>query len=137
MLSVGDRRNLLGGMSDTHETSETYADLLLLMKEKLRVRGQTLGAAMDRARHRMPRRIRRALDRLAEAEALSANPRLRLMLDQTGLDQAERDVRAYLAEIDPADERKGWYLGILAGLTVNLLTLGVLLIAVLLWRGYL
>ena len=124
-------------MSDTHEIAETSADLLLLMKEKLRVRGRTLGAAMHRARHRVPRRIRRALERLAEAEALSANPRLRLMLDETALDRAERDVRAYLAEIDPADERKGWYLGILAGLTINLLTLVVLLIAVLLWRGYL
>ncbi|MBO6775650.1 MAG: hypothetical protein JJ897_09110 [Marinibacterium sp.] len=124
-------------MTDTHEIAESSTELLLLMKEKLRVRGKTLSVAVDRARHRMPRRIRRALDRLAEAEALSANPRLRLMLDQTGLDQAERDVRAYLAEIDPADERKGWYLGILGGLTVNLLTLGVLLIAVLLWRGYL
>ena len=124
-------------MTDTHEIAESSTELLLLMKEKLRVRGQTLSVAADRARHRMPRRIRRALDRLAEAEALSANPRLRLMLDQTVLEQAERDVRAYLAEIDPADERKGWYLGILAGLTVNLLTLVVLLIAVLLWRGYL
>lgn len=137
MLSGGDRRNLPDGMTDTHEIAESSTELLLLMKEKLRVRGQTLSVAADRARHRMPRRIRRALDRLAEAEALSANPRLRLMLDQTVLEQAERDVRAYLAEIDPADERKGWYLGILAGLTVNLLTLVVLLIAVLLWRGYL
>lgn len=137
MLSGGDRRNLPAGMSDTHEIAETSADLLLLMKEKLRVRGRTLGAAMHRARHRVPRRIRRALERLAEAEAVSANPRLRLMMDQSALDRAERDLRAYLAEIDPADERKGWYLGILAGLAINLLTLVVLLIAVLLWRGYL
>lgn len=111
--------------------------LLELARDKLRVRGQTLSTVLARGRWRMPRRIARAAQRLVEAEQTAQNPRLRMMLDHDALAKDMRDLRAFLDDIDPADERKGWFLGILASLAINLLTLVVLLIAVMIWRGYL
>ncbi len=117
--------------------TEGSTALLEEIRTKLRVRGKTLATALERGRRRMPRRVYRAGRRLAEAETLANNPRLRLTLDGEALARDAREVMAFLADIDPSDERKGWYLGILASLAINLLTLFVLLIAVMIWRGYL
>lgn len=121
-------------MSDNPDIS---ADLTTLFRDKMRVRGRTLQKVVSRAGRRLPRRQREAAARLVEAEGLGQNPRLRLMLDEEAL-QADRDsVADFLSGIDPADERRGWYLGILASLAVNLLSLFILLVAVLIWRGFL
>lgn len=124
-------------MHEDQTISTEIADLAAMMRQKLRLGGATFGATLSRARRRMPRHVYRAAQSLAAAEPLADNPRLRLTLDHAALIQARRQVETFLAGIDPADDRIGWLLGVLASLVVNLLALFALLIAVMMWRGYL
>ncbi|MDF1717459.1 MAG: hypothetical protein P1U75_12420 [Antarcticimicrobium sp.] len=122
----------------THaQTPDRIAGITALMQARLGARGATLRAALHQARHQLPRRIRAQAARLAEAEPFAAHPRLRLTLDADALDKAAREVEAHLNAIDLADRRKGWWLGMLGGLVFNMLAFAALLIAVLVWRGYL
>lgn len=122
----------------THaQIPDRIAEITALMHARLGARGSTLRDVLRRARHRLPRRIRAQAARLAEAESFAAHPRLRLTLDTAALDKAAREVETHLNTIDLADRRKGWWLGMLGGLAFNMLAFLALLLALLVWRGYL
>lgn len=122
-------------MTDLLNISGENADLAAKMRSKLRVRGATLGPVLKRSKRRLPRHVKRAVQTLLTAEAQAKNPKLRLIQDAPRLTRARKDVLAYLDGVDPADERKGALLGILASLAVNFILLFVLVVAVLRWRG--
>ena len=107
------------------------------LRAKLGVRGKNLAAAMAKARHRLPRRIYRQGMILVAAEPLAAHPKLRLTLDQPALRAAADEISAHLATIDLAEKRKSWLLGMLGGLSFNLILMVALLISFLVWRGFL
>lgn len=109
--------------------------IALLFRDKLGLRGGEIGRVVRRARYRVPRRIRRKAEQLAAAAPILAHPRLRMTLDHAELTRAATDVGAYLDGVDPADRRKGWWLGALGALAFNLLLFGVLLVVFLRWKG--
>ena len=126
----------------THaQIPDRIAEITALMHARLGGRlggrGATLRDVLRRARRRLPRRIRAQAARLAEAESFAAHPRLRLTLDAQALDKAASEVETHLNTIDLADRRKGWWLGMLGGLAFNMLAFLALLLALLVWRGYL
>ncbi|HBS50191.1 MAG TPA: hypothetical protein DEA05_08940 [Rhodobacteraceae bacterium] len=123
-------------MSDPGDIEGEIRAVSELLAEKLGARGATLGRALARAKHRLPRRIRRQAARLAEAEPFAAHPKLRATLDEAGLRAAGREVRAHLGAIDPADLRKGWWLGMAGGMAFNLLLFAVILISALRILGH-
>ncbi len=123
-------------MRPPERTGEEIAELADLMRARLGVRGRTLRAALARARHRLPRRIRARAARLAAAEPLARHPKLRLTLDHAALARAAAELRDHLDSIDAAERRKGWWLGVLGGLAFNMLAFLALLLAVLRWRGF-
>jgi len=106
------------------------------LRDKLGVRGKDLPSALSKARHRLPRRIYRQALTLVTAEPLAQHPRLRLTLDHPALEAATAEVNAYLETLDTADRRKGWWLGMLGGLSFNLILMVALLIGFLVWRGF-
>jgi len=111
--------------------------IMALLREKLGVRGADLSVALRRARYRLPRRVYQQATALVRAEPLAGHPKLRLTLDQAALAAAATGVRAHLESINVADRRKGWLLGMLGGLSFNLILAFALLIVVLVWRGFL
>lgn len=124
-------------MSEPDQIENQIAQTMELLREKLGVGGRDLNTALSRAGHRLPRRIRHQVRKLAQAEPLASHPKLCRTLDAAGLSSAAHEVRAHLKTIDLADRRKGWWLGMLGGLAFNVLLAVVLLIGVLIWRGYL
>jgi hypothetical protein len=124
-------------MSEQTEIETQISRAMLLLREKLGVRGKTLSKALGKARRRLPRRVHRQAQVLARAEPLAAHPRLRLTLDQSALRQAASEVESHLGRIDVADRRKGWFLGMLGGLVFNLILAFTLLILFLRWQGFL
>ena len=124
-------------MTEPATPAGLIAATMILLREKLGVRGATLAAALHRARHSLPRHVYRRGLILAEAEPLADHPKLSLTLDAPALAAAAQDVRAHLDSIDLADRRKGWWLGMLGGLSFNLILFVALLIGVLVWRGFL
>lgn len=124
-------------MSEKISIEQAIADLKAQLGEKLGVKGEDFGVALGRARHRLPRRIYRQGLVLAQGEPLAGHPKLRLTLDAPALNAAATELRTYLESIDLADKRKGWWLGMLGGLSFNLMLMCALLVAVLFWRGFL
>lgn len=123
-------------MNEHISIEQIIIDLRAQLREKLGVKGSDLGVALNRARHRLPRRVYRQGMVLAQAEPLAGHPKLRLTLDAPVLNVAASEVRAHLETVDLADQRKGWWLGVLGGLSFNLILMCALLIAVLVWRGF-
>jgi hypothetical protein len=105
------------------------------LRETLGVRGKNLKAALGKARRRLPRRIYRQAMVLARAEPLAGHPKLCLTLDRPALEAAAFEVRAHLESIDLADQRKGWWLGMLGSLSFNLILMCTLVICLLVWNG--
>ncbi len=124
-------------MAGPIDTEAQIARTSALLREKLGARGGSLEKALGKARNRLPRRIYKQGLLLAKAQGTAHHPKLRLTLDHASIDKAAREVQAHLSAIDLADRRKGWVLGMLGGLSFNLILAVALLIAFLMWRGFL
>lgn len=111
------------------------ASLEALMEKQMGVGGKGLPAKLRRAGRRLPKHVRRDVEMIAEALPIAQSPKLAKQIDLARLEVAERRVAAFLRGYDLADRRKGALLGLLGSLAFNLLALGVLVIAFLLWRG--
>jgi len=123
-------------VTDPARIETRIEETLALLQAKLGAGGATLKAALKRANHRLPRRIRGQARLLAEAEDFAQHPKLCLTLDGKALGRAADEVAAYLKSIDLTDRRKGWWLGMLGGLAFNILALVAALILILRWRGF-
>ncbi len=121
-------------MTDVFQPKRQIEEAAALLREKLGVKGPSFEMALRRAKHRLPRRVYREGMVLARAEALSGHPKLARTIDQVRLEGAARVLRAHLAEHDPGEERKTWWLGVLGGLAFNILLLGTLVILFVVWR---
>lgn len=105
-----------------------------LLKEREHASGD-LAAALKSARRRLPGRIYKQGMKLAGALPLLDHPKLRLTIDEKPLRGAAREVRAHLEKIDLADRRKGFWLDVLGSIGFAMLTVIILLVVVLRWRG--
>jgi hypothetical protein len=116
---------------------EMAAALSLLLHQQLGVKGGGLETKISNAGRLLPGRIRRKAAIVVEAERFAASPKLSRLTDERALDKAYREVETYLNRIDPGDRRRGRIINFLGLLSLNLLAVGALLIAVLVWQGYL
>jgi len=124
-------------MNQHPSLEQMIADLLVELRAKLGARGTDLATALGKARPQLPRRVYNLGQSLVAAEPLAGHPKLRLTLDHSALATAADEISAHLATIDLAERRKNWWMGLLGGLSFNLIVMVVLLIAVLRWRGIL
>jgi hypothetical protein len=124
-------------LTDQETIQTEIAQSLALMRDKLGIRGKSVHQTLSKAQRLLPATTYGALRSLAEAEPILHHPKLSLTLDADALTQAARDVQTHLEGIDTADRRKGWWLGMLGGLSFNLIAFAVLLVVVLVWRGFL
>ena len=108
-----------------------------LLGDKLGLRRGTLARRAARAGRRLPQAIRHDIGVVDTARFLSGHPRLRHVPDARQVGDAYARVVAHLESIDVADRRKGAAIGILASVLLNLLAVVVLVLVVLVWRGFL
>ena len=116
---------------------DMVAEVSNLLADRMKARGDDLAARLRHVRRRLPRRLRPEADRLAEAEGMAGHPRLVHQLDHDRLAQAHAALVRHLAPMGAADRRIGRLLSVLGSIAFNLLALFALLIAVLIWRGFL
>lgn len=106
-----------------------------LMQEKLGARGPGLAEALKRGGRRVPRKVREAATRLAEAAHMSQNPRLLLQVDEAQVAQDYDLCVRHLSGIDVGDRMKGALLGVAGSVFVSLLVVAALAYAFAAWRG--
>lgn len=124
-------------MIDPAKLRRDNRDLCRLAGRKFSFEVETLERAMKKIGRRLPREAHRQARLLAEAERLAGHPKLSLMLDADEIVGAQAALRAALERIDPKERRKGMVLSTLGMAAFHLIAVFALLVAVLLWRGFL
>ncbi|MCE0505129.1 hypothetical protein LR948_07180 [Roseivivax sp. GX 12232] len=85
----------------------------------------------------LPGKVRRDLDQVERAWSLAGHPKLGRQIDLPQTLAAGARAEDWLKTVDVRDRRIGRLLGLLGGLAFNLILLFALVLAVLLWRGFL
>ena len=109
---------------DPADIFERTENLRVLLNERLRARGETLGDALTSARRQLPRRVRREAAYLTEAETLGQHPRLARQVDPARFDRAETELRRHLRYINRGAWLRGKALTIGGILAFNILLFG-------------
>lgn len=107
-----------------------------LMEERLGLRGQGLEGKLRKAGRTLPRRVRDAATRLAEAAHMSQNPRLLLQIDEGKVAEDYDLCIRHLSAVSPWDRRKAAILGATTSILVSLGIVAALVVVVLRWRGF-
>jgi len=115
---------------------KTLNELALLMAERLELRPAPFDRLVRKAAPHLPRGLRKQALMLAEAQAMAQHPRLAMTLDLSALARAAEDLRTHLRGIDVADRRYGRRLALAGRISANLIAVFVLVLAVLIWRGF-
>ncbi|WP_272850266.1 hypothetical protein [Paracoccus seriniphilus] len=84
----------------------------------------------------LPRRLRNAAARLAEADRLSAQPKIARQLDLAGLARAHGDLIAYLRPLGEFSRWRGRAISFAASVCFGLLVLGAVIVWLLVQRGH-
>jgi hypothetical protein len=105
------------------------------LRDKEGIGGHGLADGLKKGRRRLPRRVFRQVQKLADAEKMAAHPKLAMTLNQPELLAAGQEILGHLERIDLADRRKGWWLGMLGAMAFNIFAVIALLVAILMWRG--
>lgn len=112
------------------------AELELLLEEKMSLRQGTLGQKLQKAGRRLPKSVRHDGEVIDLAHGHLAHPKLVHQIDVAAVRDAHIRVRGHLISLDARNRRKGFILGVLGGLSFNLILMAVLVGVVLHWRGY-
>jgi hypothetical protein len=108
-----------------------------LMEQRLRIRGDTLSDKLRRGGRALPRKVRAEAEVLAEAARHAANPRLLPQIDQTRVAQAHEICLRHLQGLDRRARRQAAVMGVASSIAFSLFAVGLLVLGVLWWRGFL
>ena len=84
----------------------------------------------------LPRRVRTAAQVLQTGAVMAQNPKLWAQVDQQSVAQAYDTCVRHLNGVDGGDRRIGAVVGVAASVAFSVLVVGVLLLVVLHWRGF-
>lgn len=112
-------------------------EVAVLMKKQMAIGGSGLNLKLRRAGRMLPRHVRRDARVLADAAALSGNPKLQRFVDSTQVEKAHKNCVRYLNNFDKSKHRTDTLVSILSGVAAGLLIPAGLFVTVLVWRGYL
>jgi hypothetical protein len=107
-----------------------------LMEERLAVRGATLTDKLRKGGRLLPRRVRLAAGRLAKAGTYAQNPKLLLQVDEGEVSKDFDICVRHLTAINAGAGMRRMLGSMVTQVAFGLLVLGVAVIAVLKWRGF-
>lgn len=117
-------------------TIQQMADrVAALLQERLGVKGKDLAERLRRAGRRLPAAIRAEARYLDTAAMQAQNPRLLIQIDEARVAEAYDACVKYLNGFDRAARRRALLLSMLTSAAFSLFAVGLLLLAVLYWRG--
>lgn len=107
-----------------------------LIEQRLGIKGVDFADQLRRCGRWLPRSVRRDGARLAEAHQTLSHPNLSRQVDTGAARAAAERMATHLQTIDPRQRRRTRILGILSVIAFNLLVVFVVLVCVLVWRGF-
>lgn len=113
------------------------ADVADLIDARLKVGGATLAEKLRRGGKRLPRHVRREAAYLAEVAQNARVPKLMVQIDQARAVHAYDACLRHLKPLGAGERRKALAMQIVTGIGAGVFITGVLILLVLVWRGYL
>lgn len=107
-----------------------------LMEARLRIPGRGLEDKLRRGGRFLPRKIRREAEFLARSAEQSLVPRLQVQIDHRRVADAYDACVRYLKPLGRSARRKAILLDILTGLATAIAVTIVLVLTLLVWRGF-
>ena len=117
-------------------TQQMVERVSALLGERYRVTGD-LADKTAKLRRRLPAKVRDALETLMSAAHMAQNPRLAPQIDDAAVAAAYDLALRHLNGVNRKDRRRGVVVGIAGSIAFSLLTVAVLVVVVLRWRGFL
>lgn len=108
-----------------------------LMEARLRIRGRGLGEKLRRGGRLLPRKVRRQAEFLARSAEQAAVPRLLVQIDHEKVAEAYDVCVRYLKPLGASARRRAVLLEIATGFASGILVTAVLIVGLLMWRGFL
>lgn len=112
------------------------ADVRKLIEARLGLTGADLADQLRRAGRMLPKPMRADGAILVEAHRNLTHPHLSRQVDQDAAQAAAGRLIAHLKTVDPSQRRRTKILGTLSVIGFNLIVLFVILVVVLVWRGF-
>lgn len=106
------------------------------LADKLRLRGRSLAVQVRKAGRRLPRAVRRDAVYLVQTVGLADNPKLARMIDMHRAQAAHRNILQFLETVDVNAERRAMAFQIAASVALAILVTAILLLVVLVQRGF-
>ncbi|MBE0414026.1 hypothetical protein [Yoonia sp.] len=107
-----------------------------LMRSQLRISGRDLHVQYRRAGRLLPRTVRRDIRYLLDTAALGDNPKLARMINQDKISRAHHNTVAYLQGLDPKAQMWTRVLNVAASIALALIVVFVVILFVLVQRGF-
>jgi hypothetical protein len=107
-----------------------------LMEERLNISGRDLPAKLTRGGRALPKKVRDAAVLLAVSAEKAKNPKLLGQVDMGAVADAYDACLHHLTAIDPGGRRKDYLAGMAGSVGFGVLVMGLIVVALLAWRGY-
>jgi hypothetical protein len=119
-------------------TIQQMADrVAALMEERLRIKGSTLSQKLRKGSGLLPRKVRAEARELARFSVMAQNPKLLMQVDESRVAEAYDICLRYLNTVSVWDRRRAALVNMVLSILGNLLVVAVVVVCILLWRGYL
>lgn len=123
-------------MARSDDLDARAESLRLLFEEKYRLRARTLARGLRKVGRRLPRRHRKQVQALMEAQGLARHPKLALQVDRKRITKGCDEVEGFLQTVDPVVARRNRLLDQAALLAFYILAVLIAFVTWLWWRGY-
>lgn len=107
-----------------------------LFEARLNVGGKTLSDKLRRGGRRLPRNVRREAAYLAQAVEQAKVPKLMVQIDHARTADAYDACLRYLTPIGAGERRRRLAMQVITGIGAAIFVTGLLVLLVLIWRGY-
>lgn len=107
-----------------------------LLEERLGLKGDGLRAKLRKGGRLLPRKVLRAANDLAEAAEQSYNAKLLIQIDEEAVATNYDICVKHLSALNVWHRRTGVLLGLTTSILFSLLVVAGLVVAVLVWRGF-
>ncbi len=115
---------------------ERLNELTAYMAQQLRLSGGTFADVAAKAGRKLPRRLKKDIAVISDAETLLQNPKLTRRIDEAQLAKSERRLRMHLEKFDPKAERRGEILDTIAKIAFVIVVVVLALFFYLISVGY-
>lgn len=123
--------NAVSNGMDRYVYESSLIPLRGLLERKLGIKSGPVSTQLKKAQGRLPRRFRKDLSFLAEADHMTQNPKLSIMVNESRAQGAVRSVVAYLEDFDPVEARWTRVINFAARIAFYVLVIGIIVIATL------